>query len=172
MPTFQVPAHIIAAPILGAPRYVDPTNAVWLTIEATDAEEATLEIPQKMRSKAEKVATNSQETNRLASVPVAAGEVLTLCLASGVLLVPGRGRKVAVCAAGLATIGGLLFALRQPHATAEPPPAVIGKPIALPAGLSVGDVHVTFTESGEAIRLRLPRKKLPELAKQLKETPR
>ena len=34
---------------LGPPRYVDPTNAVWLTIEATDAEEATLEIPQKMR---------------------------------------------------------------------------------------------------------------------------
>jgi hypothetical protein len=81
-------------------------------------------------------------------------------------------RAAFVCAAGLIAIGSCMFALREPNAAAEPPPAVIGKPIALPAGLSVGDVHVTFTESGETIRLRLPRKKLPELAKQLKETQR
>lgn len=152
------------------PHLVDPHNAIPIVIEAADVEEPTLEIPQKMLKKAVKVAVNTPPANRFAGWPVLAGGALALCFAGGALFVPGMRRK-AICVGGLVLVGALLFALRGVPAVAQPPAAVLAKPIVLPPDLDMGSVRITVTDD-ETARLCLPRKKLSELAKQLKDSPR
>jgi hypothetical protein len=156
------------APIPGSPRYVNPANAIPIVIEAADIEEPTLEIPRKMLQRAEKVAANTPAASHFAGWPVPVGGALALCFTGGAVFVPGIRRK-ALCLGGLLLVGCLLFVMRGVPVAAQPPAAAIAKPIALPTELDGGKVHITVTDDGETARLRLPRKKLPELAKQLKD---